>query len=586
MIIVYGGRNDKGSPLNDCWGLRKHRNGTWDWVLAPYDDGYEPQKRFQHSITFFYNFLVVIGGRNNSDNKQIPIEIYDTQTSKWASVAFFNKFRHTAWIVDDSIYTHGGFQLNNTLVAQSDIIKIDLEKLFNSNEWLKIKFEELQKKIKEEKELLANAQKLTPTISPEGGVRGKYESRQSHKKHQEKLNNIKEQNKFPMSSINEKPLIQKVGEIAMVSSNKDEKIIIKTVAFDEKWAIKSTLVQNKKDKSLCDIFIDALLKPEQWLKEIHNYENEKFIFNIDQIATLTKQCMEIVAKQPNILKVSAPVKVFGDIHGQYIDLMNFFNKWGSPSEGPNGDIMANDYLFLGDYVDRGNLSLETICLLMALKVKYPEQIHLIRGNHEDILINSGFGFQEECEVRLNDESENDDSLVAFINNFFEYFSFAAIIEDKILCVHGGIGSNVKKLSDINGIPRPFDVIHEAETKDQKLAMDLLWSDPTDNDDELGIQPNVQRDSNQLGHIVKYGPDVVKKFLKDNNLSHIIKGHECVLDGFERFAGGLLLTVFSATDYCGRHGNAGAMLVINQHMQMIPHLIYPPDGGNTNWIEDE
>ena len=115
-----------------------------------------------------------------------------------------------------------------------------------------------------------------------------------------------------------------MGEIAMVSRNKNEKIIIKTVAFDEKWAIKSTLVQNKKDKSLCDIFIDALLKPEQWLKEIHNYENEKFIFNIEQIATLTKQCMEIVAKQPNILKVSAPVKVFGDIHGQYIDLMNFF----------------------------------------------------------------------------------------------------------------------------------------------------------------------------------------------------------------------------------------------------------------------
>lgn len=214
MIIVYGGRNEKSSPLNDCWGLRKHRNGTWDWVLAPYDDGYEPQKRFQHTITFFYNFLIIIGGRNSSENKQIPIEIYDTQTSKWVSVAFFNKFRHTTWIVDESIYTHGGFQLNNTLVAQSDIIKIDLARLFNSNELLKVKFAELQKSLAEEKEkkkeMLANAQKITPTISPEGGTRAKIENRQNHKRNQEKLNNIKEQNQLPMSSINEKPLIQKL----------------------------------------------------------------------------------------------------------------------------------------------------------------------------------------------------------------------------------------------------------------------------------------------------------------------------------------------------------------------------------------
>ena len=389
-----------------------------------------------------------------------------------------------------------------------------------------------------------------------------------------------------MSDINEKPFIQKVGEISMAPIGKEDKLEIKRIRFDDKWNIKSNFIKSNKDKKLCDLFIETLLKPDTWLKETRDDLGKNFCFNIDQIASLTKQCMEVVSKQPNILKVSAPVKVFGDIHGQYIDLMNFFNKWGNPGEGPNGDIMSNDYLFLGDYVDRGNLSLETICLLMALKVKYPDQIHLIRGNHEDILINSGFGFQGECQGRLNDESDNDDSLFALINNFFEYLPFAAIIEDQILCVHGGIGANVKKLSDIENIKRPFEVIHEAQTRDQKLAMDLLWSDPTDNDEELGIQPNLQRDSNNLGHIVKYGPDIVKNFLKDNNLNYIIRAHECVLDGFERFAGGLLLTVFSATDYCGRHGNAGAMIVINQHMQMIPHLIYPPEGGNNNWIEDE
>ena len=534
MIITYGGRDEKGNPLNDCWGLRKHRNNTWDWVLAPYEDGYEPHKRYQHTITFFYNFLIVLGGRNTSDTKQIPIEIYDTQTSKWVSSASFNKFRHTAWIIDNFVYTHGGFLLNNYLVAQNDIIKIDLSRLFNSNDNLKNKYAELQKKIlenkekekerekeREKKKKESNSKNVTPTISPEGGVRAKFEGRQKLKISQEKLDNIKEQNQLPMSSINEKPLIQKVGEIAMIQSGKEDKLVIKSIRFDNNWNIKSNFVKSSKDKKLCDLFIENLLQPEAWLKDTRDDIGENFVFDIDQIASLTKQCMEIVASQPNILKVSAPVKVFGDIHGQYIDLMNFFSKWGSPSEGPNGDIMTNDYLFLGDFVDRGNLSLETICLLMALKVKYPDQIHLIRGNHEDILINSGFGFQNECQGRLHDESENDDSLFALINNFFEYLPFAAIIEDKILCVHGGIGSNVKKLSDIEDIKRPFEVVHEAQTRDQKLVMDLLWSDPTDNDEEFGIQPNLQRDSNNLGHIVKYGPDIVKKFLKDNNLSYII-----------------------------------------------------------------
>ena len=91
-----------------------------------------------------------------------------------------------------------------------------------------------------------------------------------------------------------------------------------------------------------------------------------------------------------VLKVDAPVKVFGDIHGQYIDLMRFFDLWGTPDE--NGDIESYDYLFLGNYVDRGNHSLETICLLMALKIKFPDKIHLLRGNHEDKWINNAFGF--------------------------------------------------------------------------------------------------------------------------------------------------------------------------------------------------
>ena len=160
----------------------------------------------------------------------------------------------------------------------------------------------------------------------------------------------------------------------------------------------------------------------------------KFKFKTEQVVQLTRECIKIVAAQPIVLKLNAPAKVFGDVHGQYIDLMNFFHKWGEPKEGTNGDIVSIDYLFLGDYVDRGNMSLETMCLLMALKVKYPDRIHLLRGNHEDKLINSGFGFLEECQIRLGEDPLMDDSAFAVINDFFEYLPLAAVIEDQIFCL--------------------------------------------------------------------------------------------------------------------------------------------------------
>lgn len=141
-----------------------------------------------------------------------------------------------------------------------------------------------------------------------------------------------------------------------------------------------------------------------------------------------------------VLRVDAPVKVFGDIHGQYQDLMRFFDLWGSPDE--NGDIESYDYLFLGDYVDRGSHSLETVCLLMSLKIKYPEKIHLLRGNHEDRSINCCHGFEYECKDKLGENPEDPDSVFNKINQLFEWLPLAAVIEDNFLCVHGGIGCSL------------------------------------------------------------------------------------------------------------------------------------------------
>jgi len=192
-------------------------------------------------------------------------------------------------------------------------------------------------------------------------------------------------------------------------------------------------------------------------------------------------------------------------------------------------------------------SLETICLLMSLKLKYPTQIHLLRGNHEDKWINNAFGFSDECRNRLDDVCEEENSVFAAINKMFDYLPLSAIIEDKIICLHGGIGSTVNTIEDLENIQRPLEVVHEVSSHLQQLVVDILWSDPTDTDQEFGIQPNIVRDPNGTGNIVKFGPDRVINFLNQNKLSHIVRAHECVMDGFERFASGKLITVFSATD---------------------------------------
>lgn len=590
MIIIFGGRGENHQPLNDIWGFRRHRDGRWDWTKAPYQN-FSPLKRFQHTSTFYYKFLIILGGRLSEEGKDIPIQVYDTETSEWAQVSYLNKFRHTSWLSENMLYSHGGFDNSSPQISKNDLFMIDLLKLFSTDNVLKTKLDSILDNIK--------ITSLTTTT--------KYSSlSQTNQTNQQQLNqsNQSNSNKNIMkvnnnsntsqtsyySALSNKskpsptlsPIKIKEYEISTVN-NVEGGAIVKKVILDEKGKYK---VQNEQpDENLVDMFIKVLLRPIEYLR-MKTFDEESFYFNSHQILSLTHEAINIVKDQPMVVKVTTPCKVFGDIHGQYTDLMTFFYKWGEPKEGPNGDILSVDYLFLGDYVDRGRMSLETICLLMALKVKYPNSIHLLRGNHEDRIINSNFGFAEECQKRLNDDLMEDDSVFNMINYFFDYLPLCAIIDDQIFCLHGGIGSSVRKVVELESIPRPLEIVHEANNHQQQIVMDILWSDPTDYDTEIGIHPNTQRDSNNYGNIVKFGPDIVKKFLQENSLSYIIRAHECVLDGFERFAGGLLITVFSATDYCQRHKNAGAMLIVKTNYEIIPHLIYPPDEGNKNWIDDE
>ena len=570
MMVVFGGRKKNGQNLNDMWGLRKHRNGVWDWMKAPYRG--TPQDRIQHSSLFCGNFFINIGGRSQTLGDNLPIEVYDTENSEWSKFCSFRRFRHSSFIFENYLYIHGGLEDDKHNNPANVLNEVDLFDLFSSNQNLtnKLKSYFTKKNEQSQKNVTASEDKTSSSSN--------YQNMDSASLSGSTQKDIKISDKFVIGG----KVVQNADFSDLVRYCSMEKLHNEHVDKDNMMK----MLKNKAlDYSLEDKVIMALLRPKEWVNKPLEEEDATFCLDIETVMALIDQCMKIVQEQPMVLKVEAPVKVFGDIHGQYQDLMRFFDLFSAPIQGPGGDIDGLDYIFLGDYVDRGTHSLETICLLMALKIKFPNQIHLLRGNHEDRWINSVFGFQTELCERLRDDIDSPAIFTKF-NDFFDYLPLAAIINDEVLCLHGGIGSSINTLSDIEKIQRPLEVIHEVTNADQQLVVDILWSDPTDSDIETGIQANSTRDPTGVGNIVKFGPDRVEDFLKANNLTLILRAHECVMDGFERFAGGSLITVFSATDYCGKHKNAGAILILGKDFKINPKLIYPQECPNKNWDNGE
>lgn len=565
MIVIFGGRSgDRQDALNDAWGLRKHRDGRWDWVKAPYHhNGIQPKARYQHSGLFLGSLMFIIGGRASEMPDNLRLDIFDTETSEWHSVPNIQRFRHVAWLYQSSIFIQGGFEQENPSLPVSDVHSIDLFKALSTQPAIITKIKKFIQSFGSPHPSKHTSPALTPDMSPKG--------RNGNSSYKRPMNTSHSNTKDSYSYGN-------YGNKGMMEEE-DMEIVVNMPSSKGGMKIES-------GHALAYEFLCELLKPKDYM---NLPEDSKFIFPPEKIIKLCDQAEEIIKNQSMVLRFDSPVKIFGDIHGQYADLMRFFDLWEAPFDSYNncdGDIVCFDYLFLGDFVDRGNHSLETICLLLALKVKYPNQIHLIRGNHEDKWINNGFGFSEECAMRLDEDPGDMDSVFNRINCLFEYLPLAAVVDDKILCLHGGIGATLRNIEQIEQLERPLEVVHEVQTEKERLVVDILWSDPTDSDKELGIQLNTIRDPQGTGNIVKFGPDVVKEFLKNNGLLKIIRAHECVMDGMERFAGGDLITVFSATDYCGRHKNAGAVLYLKKNFEITPKLIYPQNLGQSNWIEDE
>jgi len=274
-----------------------------------------------------------------------------------------------------------------------------------------------------------------------------------------------------------------------------------------------------------------------------------------ELLLLCDTVVELLRQEDSLVEVPLPCRVYGDIHGQLLDLLEFFNAFSWPDKR-RGDIFSMNYVFLGDFVDRGAYSCDVISLLFSLKILYPARVFLVRGNHEDRLMNVNYGFHADCTRKFAREGED---IWERVNDVFEFLPIAALVEGAILCIHGGIGDSINTLDDLRGIPKPIQVvgeINERTTRRDRMVLDALWSDPTDNDQVLGVHVS-PRGKNTC----RFGPDRVQEFNSRNGLKLIIRAHECVQHGYEYFAAGQLLTVFSATNYCNQHDNDGAMVVL-------------------------
>ncbi len=256
--------------------------------------------------------------------------------------------------------------------------------------------------------------------------------------------------------------------------------------------------------------------------------------------------------QPVLLELEAPIKICGDVHGQFYDLLRIMEFGGYPPD--------SNYLFLGDYVDRGKQSLETICLLLAYKIKYPENFFMTRGNHECSSINRIYGFYDECKKRFSIK------LWKTFTDCFNCLPVAAILDDKIICMHGGLGPDLDKIDRIKNIIRPTDV------PERGLLCDLLWSDPDDSSNGFG--------NNERGVSVVFNGKIVQNFLKNNDLDLICRAHQVVEEGYEFFAERKLVTVFSAPNYCGEFDNAGAMMSVDENLNCSFQILKP-----ANKLED-
>ncbi|XP_020203417.1 serine/threonine-protein phosphatase BSL3 [Cajanus cajan] len=686
LLLLCGGRDANSVPLASAYGLAKHRDGRWEWAIAP---GVSPSPRYQHAAVFVNARLHVSGGalgggRMVEDSSSVAV--LDTAAGVWcdtksvvtsprtgrysadaaggdASVELTRRCRHAAAAIGDLIFIYGGLRggvlLDDLLVAEdlaaaetttaashaaaaaasnaqagrlpgrygfvddrtrqtmpeavpdgSVVLGNPVAPPVNGDMYTDISTENAMlpgsRRTSKGVEYLveasaAEAEAISATLAAAKArqVNGEVELPDRDRGAEATPSGKQISSLIKPDSVGSNSIppggVRLHHRAVVVAAETGGALggMVRQLSIDQfenegrrvsygtpesATAARKLLDRQMSINSVPKKVVAHLLKPRGWKPPVRR----QFFLDCNEIADLCDSAERIFSSEPSVLKLRAPIKIFGDLHGQFGDLMRLFDEYGAPSTA--GDIAYIDYLFLGDYVDRGQHSLETITLLLALKVEYPNNVHLIRGNHEAADINALFGFRIECIERMGER----DGIWAWhrINRLFNWLPLAALIEKKIICMHGGIGRSINHVEQIENIQRPITM--EAGSI---VLMDLLWSDPTENDSVEGLRPNARGPG-----LVTFGPDRVMEFCNNNDLQLIVRAHECVMDGFERFAQGHLITLFSATNYCGTANNAGAILVLGRDLVVVPKLIHPlppaisspetsPDHIEDTWMQE-
>ncbi|XP_016987577.1 serine/threonine-protein phosphatase 4 catalytic subunit-like [Drosophila rhopaloa] len=264
-----------------------------------------------------------------------------------------------------------------------------------------------------------------------------------------------------------------------------------------------------------------------------------------EVKALCAKAREILMEESNVQRLDSPVTVCGDIHGQFYDLKELVRV--------AGPVPDKNFIFMGDFVDRGHYSVETFLLLLALKVRYPDRIALIRGNHESRQITQVYGFYDEIMLKYGSPA-----VWFYCTDIFDYLSLAAIIDGKVFCVHGGLSPAIHSLDQIRCLDRKQEVPHEGP------MCDLLWSDPEEQVG-WGVSPR------GAGYL--FGRDVVAQFNSANDLDIICRAHQLVMEGYRWHFNQSVVTVWSAPNYCYRCGNVAAILELGNDCSNRDFVIF-------------